>query len=314
MSALSSELSIVIVNWNGGELFRRCIESIGRHRPTASCEIIVVDNASSDDSVTWMRARAASSPVPLTIIENRENVGFARANNQAFMESRSPLLFLLNADAEVTEGAIDRLMATLREHPDAAACAPRLLNTDGSLQPSVWPNPLTPLHILASALGIWRLLPRAIRGPFLFADHWTYDSLRRVPMASGAALLVRREVIDRIGGFDERFEMYSEDNEWCLRMRRAGWHVLFDPGASVVHHHGSFAVDRWGDLGRLEVNTEAQLRFQRIALSRVHRLANVLTLSCVTVAQLLWQRIRGMDTAESRLRLRLYIHDLMRRG
>ena len=313
MRALS-ELSIVIVNWNGGELFRRCIESIERYRPAVPCEVIVVDNASSDDSVAWARARAASSPVPLTIIENRENVGFARANNRAFMASRSPLLFLLNADAEVTEGAIDRLMATLREHPDVAAVAPRLLNTDGSLQPSVWPNPLTPLHILAAALGIWRLLPRAIRGPFLLADHWTYDSLRRVPMASGAALLVRREVIDRIGGFDERFEMYGEDNEWCLRMRRAGWRVLFDPGASVVHHHGSFAAVRWGDLGRLQVNTEAQLRLQRIALSRVHRLANVLTLSCVTVAQLLGQRLRGLDTAESRLRLRLYIRDLTRRG
>ena len=292
-------LSIIVVNWNGGELFRRCIESIHRHPPSGEYEIIVVDNASTDDSLTW----AGSARV----IANDENVGFARANNQAFAQSRSPFVFLLNADAEVLDGTIDRLMATLREHPRAAICAPRLVNPDGSLQPSVWPNPLTPLHILVSGLGLGRLLPRGLRGRLLFADQWTYDALAEVPMAGGAALMVRREAIDAVGGFAESFAMYGEDDEWCLRMRRAGWVVLFDPRATVMHHDAAFSRMRWDDMGRLRQRTESFLQLQRMTLSPAHRVANLVALSFVAALRSLWRR-------DARMRLRLYLRDLTSRG
>src|SRR5688572_5419281 len=101
------ELSIVIVNWNGGELLQRCIESIARHPPHVAAEIILVDNASSDSSLAWARSGATAAMLgdtPLRVIENRENAGFGRANNQAFALSRAPLLLLLNADTEVTPG------------------------------------------------------------------------------------------------------------------------------------------------------------------------------------------------------------------
>jgi GT2 family glycosyltransferase len=293
-------LSIVVVNWNGGELFRRCIESVRRHPPSVPYEIIVVDNASTDGSLQWAR--------DARVIANTENVGFGKANNQAFAVSRSPFVFLLNADAEVTGGALDRLMATLREHPRAAVCAPRLVNPDGSLQPSVWPNPLTPLHILVSGLGLWRLLPRGARGRLLFGDQWSYDALAEVPMAGGAALMVRREAIDAVGGFAESFAMYGEDNEWCLRMRRAGWTVLFDPRATVMHHGASFSRMRWGDdLTKLRHQTETYLRMQRMTLSPAHRLANVLALSLVAALRSPWRR-------DARMRLRLYLGDLTSRG
>jgi hypothetical protein len=304
----TTELSIVIVNWNGGTLLRRCIESISRYPPDVSYEIIVVDNASTDDSLAWVRSLGAN----VRIIANEQNVGFARANNRAFAESRSNSILLLNPDAEVTEGAIDRLLGTLRNDPRVAACAPRLLNPDGSLQPSVRANPLTPLHIAASAFGVWRILPRGIRGRFLFSDHWSYDSLRAVPAVFGAALVVKRKVIDEIGGLDERFEMYSEDSEWCLRARRAGMVILFDPRATVIHHGGSFAVARWGNLGALKVKTEAYLLLQRVTLSRFHRVANVITLSVVTLGQVICHRVRGSCVEEARMRLALYGADLAR--
>jgi N-acetylglucosaminyl-diphospho-decaprenol L-rhamnosyltransferase len=296
------ELSIVVVNWNGGELFRRCIESVRRHPPSMPYEIIVVDNASTDDSLAWAR----SLEPPLRIITNTENVGFARANNQAFAQGRSALVFLLNADAEVMAGTLDRLAATLRQHPRAAMCAPRLLNTDGTLQPSVWPNPLTPLHIVLSSLGLWRLLPRALRGRLLYGDQWTYDSLRAVPMAGGAALMIRRETIDEVQGFAECFPMYGEDYEWGLRVRRAGWVVLFEPGVTVMHHSGSFARRRWADLDKLKLQTEAFLKVQQMTLSRAHRLANLVTLVAVTSAQILWRRLRRHPRDAARLQLKLY--------
>jgi GT2 family glycosyltransferase len=124
--------------------------------------------------------------------------------------------------------------------------------------------------------------------------------------------MMKRSVIDEVGGLDERFEMYSEDSEWCLRVRRAGMVILFDPRATVIHYGGSFALARWGHLGMLKVKTEAYLLLQRVTLSRLHRVANVITLSAVTIGQLIWQSLRGGRAEEARMRLALYGADLAR--
>jgi N-acetylglucosaminyl-diphospho-decaprenol L-rhamnosyltransferase len=307
---MSVQLTIVIVNWNGGELLRRCLESIQRHPPAVPFEVVLVDNASSDGSVAHAESLGASFPI--AILRNEENLGFGRANNQAFAQSRAPLQFLLNPDAELREGAVDRLVATLNEHPEAGACAPRLVHADGSLQPTVWPNPLTPLHIVLAGTGLWRLLPRKLRGTLLFADHWTYDRLRAVPMVSGAAMLVRRRVIEEVGGFDERFAMYAEDNEWCLRMRRAGWQIVLDPRATVMHHGGALSLTRWGELGKLRVQTAEMLRFQRMSLSRVHRIANVVALAAVSAVRYASRRVRGQRDDAAAAVLKLCLEDLRR--
>lgn len=278
---MNEELSIVIVNWNAGELLRRCLESIRRHPPGIPFEVIVVDNASSDDSLASARASAAC------VIANDENIGFARANNQAFARARAPLLFLLNHDAEVSAGAIDALVAAVRAHPRAGACGPRLLNPDGTLQPSVWCNPPVPWHILLAGLGLWRLIPRARRGAILFGDHWAHDEAREVPMVFGAAMLVRREMMEMVGAFDERFPLYAEDDEWCLRMRRGGWAILFEPGATVMHRGSASSLQRWDATGKLHAQQEASLLFQRISLSKPHRVANFLAQCIVSGAQML---------------------------
>ena len=278
---MSAELSIVVVNWNTGELLRRCLESIRLHPPAVSYEIIVVDNASTDGSAE--RARDVAD----LLIVNDTNIGFARATNQGIARGRAPSLFLLNPDASVTAGAIDTLLATLRAHPRAGACGPRLLNADGSLQPSVWRNPPTPGHLLLAGLGFWRLIPRRRRGLMLFGDHWPHDELRTVPMVYGAAMLVRREMIESAGALDERFPLYGEDDEWCLRMRRAGWTILFEPRAVVVHHGSASTLQRWDAAGKLLVQQEASVLFQRISLSRPHRVANLLAQSLVSATQML---------------------------
>ena len=308
-------VSLVVISYEmTRELPRTLLSLSPSHQGLDGCdyEIILVDNASTDDSLSWARSLATNALAPLRIIANAVNVGFAKANNQAFAQSRSAAILLLNPDAEVTAGAIDRLLTTVCDDPRTAACAPRLLNPDGSLQPSVWANPLTPLHIMVSALGLWRILPRGLRGRLLFGDHWLHDSLREVPVAFGAALMVKRSIIDEVGGLDERFEMFSEDSEWCLRVRRAGGIILFDPRAIVTHHGGSFAVARWGHLGTVRVKTESYLLLQRITLSPLHRVANVVTLILVTIVRLLQQRLRGGRAEEARMRLKLYTADLAR--
>jgi N-acetylglucosaminyl-diphospho-decaprenol L-rhamnosyltransferase len=278
---VSAQLSIVVVNWNAGALLRECLESIRLHPPSVPYEVIVVDNASSDGSAERVR------DVADVLIVNDTNTGFARAANQGMLRGRTPFVFLLNPDASVTAGAIDALLTTLGAHPRAGACGPRVLNVDGSLQPSVWQNPPTPSRILLAGLGLWRLIPRRRRGLMLFGDHWPHDERRTVPMIYGMAMLVRREMIDSAGALDERFALYAEDEEWCLRMRRAGWTILFEPRAEVIHRGSASALQRWDAAGKRLVQQEASVLFQRISLSRPHRMANLLAQILVSATQIL---------------------------
>src|SRR6185295_10271341 len=165
-----------MINWNGGGLLRRAIESVIASPPSVEYEIVVVDNNSSDESLTLLRGselvRSLSGRGRLRIIENLDNRGFGQANNQAFALTDSPLLFLLNPYTEVTAGSIDRLLATLESEARVGAVGPRMLNADGSLQISVWRNPPAAWEILLSQLKLYALLPRRWRGELLLGGHW----------------------------------------------------------------------------------------------------------------------------------------------
>lgn len=309
------ELCIAIVNWNGGPLLRRCIESIIESPPAVSYEIVVVDNASTDDSATWLRSagtEAGFEEVKTHLLENSENLGFGKASNQAFAYTEAPLLFLLNNDTEVRAGAIESLIATLRSHERIGACGPRLVNPDGSLQISVWRNPPAAWAILVSGLRLHRLIPAFIRGELLLGRHWNHARRRKVGMLSGAAILVKREVIEDVGGFDGRFHMYAEDDEWCLRMARAGRWLVFDPEAVVMHHGGHGASSRWNDLERSFRTTVEGLRFQRLCLSRWQVTSNTLANCLVVSLAYIWRSLTGHPTIETRMKLGLYVKYLKR--
>lgn len=312
---MPTDLCIAIVNWNGSHFLRRCVESIRQSPPTVSWEIVVVDNASTDDSVNWLRALVANAgqdDLKVRLIENVENVGFSRANNQAIAYSEAPLLLLLNNDTEVMPGTIDLLIATLKSDDRIGACGPRLINPDGSLQVSAWRNPPTPWEILVSGLRIYRLIPRTIRGELLLGKHWDHLRRRRVGMLSAAAILIRAAVIDDVGGFDERFHMYAEDDEWCLRVVRAKWWLVFEPEAVVMHHGGAAAGARWGSLERQLRITNEGLRFQRYSLSRAHLIANLLANSFVLFLAHSWNKLKGGPVKETRLKFGLYLRHLKR--
>src|SRR5262245_35153413 len=198
------DLSVVIVNWNTGDLLRRSVSSIVAAAPSLRYEIIVVDNASDDDSLARLRRDPAALAMDnLRIVENAENRGFGAANNQAFGLSRSEFVLLLNPDTVMASGTIETLVGVLRSNPGIAACGPRLVNADGSLQISVWRNPPTAWEIVLSNLWLYRLLPGRIRGELLLGRHWSHDRRRDVRMLSAAALIVKRAAIADVGGFDE---------------------------------------------------------------------------------------------------------------
>src|SRR5687768_6434628 len=153
---MSYDLSIIIVNWNGGSLLTRCVETIVSSAPKVTYEVVIIDNASADDSLAQLRASEVVAPIlasqQLRIVNNSENRGFGAANNQAFALTTSPFVFLLNLDTEVPAGTIDTLIDKLKSDPGIGACGPRILNLDGSLQTSVFFSPPRVWHTVLSQL------------------------------------------------------------------------------------------------------------------------------------------------------------------
>ena len=299
---MNTDLSIIIVNWNGGGLLRRCVETIVTSNPRVTYQVVIIDNASKDDSLEQLNASEAAATLianqQLRIFKNEENRGFGAANNQGFDLTDSPYLFLLNLDTEVHPGAIDTLMRTMQADPAIGACGPKILNPDGSLQISAFFNPPRVWHTLLSQLKLYHLLPHRLRGELLLGRHWDHDRQRPVPMLSGAAIVARRQMIDEVGGFDERFHMYAEDNEWCWRISKSNWKLVFVPDAVVLHHGGQSSMKRWSSDEKLRVKLEAGFYFEHRVLPRWRLAANQLANYLVVSAQIAGRQMRGIHIPE----------------
>ncbi len=229
------DCSIIIVSWNTREMTRECLTSVFQNMDTSSCEVIVIDNASSDKS-----AEMISDSFPdVKIIQNSENTGFSKANNQGINISSGRKILLLNTDTIIKGDVISNSVTWLDAHPDVGAMGCRVLNTDGTVQRtcSMYPSLLN-LALLTS--GLWKLpWPRFLgRGQM---THWNRDSEREVEVISGCYLLVRRDVIDQIGLLDETFFFFGEETDWCRRMREADWALMFAPVGEIIHHGGGSA-------------------------------------------------------------------------
>ncbi len=225
------DLSITIVNHNNRELLDKCLASVFAGTRGIAFEVLVVDNASDDGSAALVREKYPRG----FLIENSEPMGFAANQNQMLRRAKGEFVALLNNDTEVKPGALESLVAFMRAHPRAGLAGPRLLNPDGSLQQSCYRAP-TPGVLLYDAFFISSLFPRSVR--FGGYKLWGHDAAREVPSIGGACMMARAEAMREVGLLDERFFMYFEDHDWCLRFRRAGWQVFFTPDAQVVHHGG----------------------------------------------------------------------------
>ena len=244
-------ISVIVVSWNTRDLTLGCLQAIANGMTTPH-ELVVVDNASSDDSAGAVRKKFRSA----TIIESGENLGFAGGVNLGFEHSRADNILLINPDARPEPGAIDLLADYLAFTPEAAIVGPRLLNLDGSLQPSAHRFYSSAWSLLENAL-VARLWPwRHRRSPVLTL--FSHDTSREVDWVSGACLLARREVFERVGPLDESFWMYGEEVDWQWRAHKAGFRTHFLPDAVVYHQGGAAARQHPGSLRDQE--QEARLR------------------------------------------------------
>lgn len=233
-------VSVIVVSYNTARLTLDCLRSVYDHAGDVKIEILVVDNASNDGSADAIRTAFPE----VTLIENERNTGFGAANNTAMAATKGRYFLLLNSDAYLAANALAGMVACLDHHPDAAVVGPRLLNSDGSLQPSCFRFP-SPGRAWLENLWLSAALPNHPQ----IGDYrrWAHDAERAVDFVIGACMLVRRAAYEQVGGFDERFFMYGEESEWQRRFAEAGWKTVFTPEARVVHlgggsGHGSKVV------------------------------------------------------------------------
>lgn len=228
------DLSIIIVTYNSQNDIVKCLRSLQQFFLSVQCEIIVFDNASTDDTVTLV----AQQFPEVRLFRHPANVGFGRANNLAVTNARGRHLLFLNPDTWVDNDLAAALVSYLDAHPGAGGCAPRVLNPDGTLQRgSVRAFP-TLATLLYEQLGWSRFFPRSSRFGSYLMTWWDHNEQREVDQPMGACLAVRREAFEAVSGFDEDYFMYFEDVELCRALYNAGWKIVFLPEARVFHVGG----------------------------------------------------------------------------
>ena len=240
----AASVAVVVATYNALPWLEQCLECV------SGVETVVVDNGSSDGTVDFVRER-----FPAVAVVEQENLGLAAAWNRGLAATGSDYVLILNADAWLTAGSLDRLVAFAESRPDAAVVGPRLLNQDGTLQRSVRGFP-TPWRLATEYFFLRKLAPRSQLLNGFYAAGFDHDEVREAEFVMGACLLVRRAAIAEVGQLDEAFFLFSEETDWCYRFVQAGWKVLFYPGAECVHVGGA---SHGGQLYR--ENLRGHLRF-----------------------------------------------------
>ena len=229
------DCSVLIVSFNSADDLPACLDAVRRATRAASYEILVVDNASADGTPDLV----TRSYPDVRLIRNRQNVGFARAANQGFREAHGRHVLLLNPDAQVLDGAIDRCVAFLDANPDVGVVGARVNNPDGTLQRACRRAVPTPMVSLFRLGGLKRLFPRHPAARAYNVEDADPAVTTDVDAVSGASLMVRREALEAVGGMDERYFLYAEDIDFCMSVGERGWRVVYYPKAVVTHQKGA---------------------------------------------------------------------------
>ena len=218
------KLSIVIVSYNVRSYLEACLQSVRKALEGIEGEVFVVDNHSSDDTVSVLRSQYSW----VRLIENQENLGFAKANNIAIRQSQGDYVLLLNPDTVVGEQTLRSALLFMDEHPKAGGAGVMMLNTDGTRAPESRRALPTPWVSCLKMLGFTKRY---------YMSHLPWDAPGRIDVVSGAFCLLRKEALDKIGLLDEDFFMYGEDIDLSYRLLKAGWENWYLPYA-IVHHKG----------------------------------------------------------------------------
>jgi len=295
----SVELSVIIVSYNVRDFLEQCLISLQSSLEGIEHEVWVVDNASTDGSAGMVRRRFPW----VKLIENRENVGFARANNQALRRAAGRYVCLLNPDTLVKTDTFTKLLDFLREHPEAGMVGCKVLNPDGTLQLACRRSYPTPWVAFTRLVGLSRLFPRSRLFGRYNLTYLAPNEIHEVEAISGSFMLFRAEAAQQVGPLDESFFMYGEDLDFCYRFREAGWKIFYVPTTHVVHFKG----ESWkrSELDRLRHFYQAMRLFVR---KHFHRRYGLFAVWMLTLA--IWVRAAFSVIARGLRRVALPLVDL----
>lgn len=230
---MKKEVSILIVHFNTSRLLRQTLKGIFRSVFNVSFEVIVVDNNPLMRIADMVRAEFPQ----VRLLVSDHNLGFGNGMNVAMQSAVGRYLFVFNPDIVMKDHVLDELARFMDQHPDVGMCAPRLLNPDKSLQCSCY-RFMKPELIFYRRIPFLGMCAFAKRATDLYLmKEWDHTDMRDVDYVLGAAMFVRREAYQSVGGFDPNFFVYFEDQDWCRRFWKAGWRVVYQPRAELLHYH-----------------------------------------------------------------------------
>jgi GT2 family glycosyltransferase len=274
----SIETSIIIVSWNVQELLRACLNSLELTQYEGQkIEVIVVDGGSKDGSVEMIR-----QDFPLVkLVAREDNVGFPKGNNLGMAQAKGDYFLLLNPDTEVIDDAPGTMVSFLKNNPQVGAVGPRLLNPDGTIQSSRRRFPTFATAVFEST-WLESRAPRSLLDQYYMNDLPEDESVE-VDWLVGACLMVRREVYTSVGPMDEDYFMYSEELDWCRRIKENGWKIVNLPDAKVIHHYGKSSDQA---IVQRHINfQQAKLRYFR----KFHGRETAIFLRSVLLTNYAWQ-------------------------
>ncbi|MFH1061306.1 MAG: glycosyltransferase family 2 protein [Candidatus Omnitrophota bacterium] len=227
----SKLLSIIIVNYNTGKFLLDCVKSIYSGHELSGFEIIIIDNASSDDSLIQLKKEYPH----ILLVNNKENLGFGKAVNQGIKIANNKFILLLNPDTIISSGCFDKMIAFLRNNPKAGACGPAIYNSDKNLQMSCHHFPGL-LDIVFDKTHLNKIFSKNPLFGRYQMSYWAHDTLREVDWLTGACFMIRAELFRAVNGFDPGFFMFSEDIDLCLRIKQKGFKCFYLPQATIIHY------------------------------------------------------------------------------
>jgi GT2 family glycosyltransferase len=291
------KLSVVIICWNDLRVIRDCLHSIYEATHATDFEVIISDNGSVDDSVEFIRKHYPQ----VRIVENQQNLGFARGNNAGIRASSGEYVLILNPDTILHDGALDRLIEFADRHPEAGAFGCRVLNPDGTYQvsarlfPTVW-------RYWVSALGLAKLSPI-----FRYEEYprWHGHTERAIDWQSGCCVMFRGDLLKVLGGFDEQFFYHFEEVDLCRRVRSSGYPILFTPTA-VITHLGGQSVSRFPIRFEIEKHRSRYRYFYKHFGAKAARRCRRLSIARIRVRQIgygLLNLLKPQEIIQSRLEM-----------
>lgn len=307
-----SRLSVIVVNWNTRRFLERCLASLDETARGLDVETIVVDNGSADGSAAMVEERFPR----VHLLRQSENLGFSKAVNLGLPSATGDLVLLLNSDTVLLPGTLEQSASRMEEDPSIDVLGCRLIGGDGGVQTScglfpslhtLWWQSVFVLVLRVFGPGTVRWLSRRARTPLMpvrdLVRIWDPGEVRDVDWVSGAFLMTRRSVVERVGGLDESFWLFGEDMDWCWRVKRAGGRVVYFGRASIIHvGGGSTAAKLESDLRHYRASLRLYAKHRGRGQAIVYRTI-LAAAAAVRITALVLTRLVGCGSSEFRTRL-----------